>query len=105
MIWRPCVELSSRRSVSSFASSAVDDIDTTPPNINAALQSTPSAAAIAQAINIVAPTWAAPRPNTMRRIVMSRGRLNSSPMLNIRKTTPISASSRASSVAGIQASA
>jgi len=36
-------------------------------------------------------TWAAPRPNTVWRRAVSLGRLNSSPIVNMRNTTPNSA--------------
>ena len=40
---------------------------------------------------IVSTTCASPRPNTSLRMLLSLGRLNSSPITNIRKTTPNSA--------------
>ena len=42
-------------------------------------------------ISIVSTTCASPSPNTWRRMARSLGRLNSSPMTNIKKTTPNSA--------------
>ena len=105
MICRPCGELSSRRSASIFARIAVEDIASTPPSISPARHSMPSARAAAHTINRVSNTCAPPRPNTMRRMATSLGRLNSSPILNIRNTTPISASRRASTVSGIHARA
>ena len=45
----------------------------------------------ATAPSIVSATWLRPRPKTSLRMLLSLGRLNSSPMTNIRKTTPNSA--------------
>ena len=49
---------------------------------------------------VVIATCASPRPNTARRIARSCGRLNSSPIENIRNTTPNSARSRRRVVVG-----
>jgi hypothetical protein len=37
---------------------------------------------------MVSATWSSPSPNTWRRMERSLGRLNSSPITNIKKTTP-----------------
>ena len=43
---------------------------------------------------IVSTTCSSPKPSTWRRMARSLGRLNSSPITNIKKTTPNSASQR-----------
>jgi len=70
---------------------AVDDMAATAPSATPACQPTPSMRAAHTASAAVATTCAPPRPNTMRRMVESFARLNSSPIENIRKTTPNSA--------------
>ena len=54
---------------------------------------------------MVKTTCARPRPNTMRRIDLSWARENSSPMENIRKTTPNSASAWVAGLSSARASA
>ena len=49
---------------------------------------TPTKDMIAVAPSMVTVTWNRPRPNTWRRIALSLDRLNSSPITNIRNTTP-----------------
>jgi len=73
--------------------------------VSPARQSRSSACAVDHTMPIVRITCAAPRPNTMRRIATSFGRLNSRPIVNMRNTTPISPRWRASSDSEIQPSA
>jgi hypothetical protein len=104
MISLPCVLSSSSRSESKRDTTAVEDIAAAPPSTRPACHPAPSAMQIATPIAIVSPTCAAPSPNTTRRIITSFGRLNSSPIENIRNTMPISARCRVVSVSGISAS-
>ena len=89
---RPCGAWSSRRSTSSFESTAVDDIATAPPKANPGCQANPANMASPVTTAIVTSTWAMPKPNTILRIVNRRATENSRPIENIRKTTPNSAS-------------
>ncbi len=94
-ILRPCSVSSSSRSDSILETIAVDDIASAPPSAidacqvrsNTALNSQPTGATA----SMVSTTWLPPRPNTSRRIARSLARLNSSPIENIKKTTPNSA--------------
>ncbi len=70
---------------------AVDDIDMMPPSAMAASNGKSSSQAISAVSTMVSTTCAPPKPNTVMRMVIRRGRLNSSPMENIRNTTPNSA--------------
>ncbi len=70
---------------------AVDDIAATPPTTRPARQPMPAKSASATPSAIITATCAPPNPNTMRRIAVSCGRLNSSPTENMRNTTPNSA--------------
>ncbi len=104
---RPCSLSSSSRSAISFTRIAVDDIAIAAPSAIAPChdksQARPTAAKAAvsstlptTAPAIVNPTCDKPRPNTSARMLRSLGRLNSSPITNMRNTTPNSASERAS---------
>ncbi len=105
MMSRPCGVASSIRSASIFDTIAVELIASAPPSATPACQPQPArlSASIATAVVIV--TCASPRPNTARRIAFSCGRLNSSPIENIRNTIPNSASWRVSAVSATHASA
>jgi len=85
------LESSSTRSDSSLERIAVDDIASVPPRAKAAPQPSPATAPTPITSPIEASTWKAPSPNTMRFMLKSRGKENSSPIVNIRKTTPNSA--------------
>ncbi len=91
----PCSVSSCSRSEIIFMMIAVDDIASAAPRANAPARPTPKYAPrsqpAARVIRIVSPTWAPPRPKTMRRIDRNRGSENSSPIENIRNTTPNSA--------------
>ena len=113
---RPCSLSSSSRSAISFTRMAVDDIAIAEPSAMAPChvrsQARPRAAKPAAsstlpitAPRIVSPTCDRPRPNTSERMLRSLGRLNSSPITNIRKTTPNSASARAAAGSPASASA
>ena len=104
MIFLPCGVFSSARSTSILLTIAVDDIASTPPRAKPARQSNPKKSEVSMTSNIVATTCAVPKPNTARCMVRKRARLNSSPMLNIRNTTPNSARWRVSGASGIQPS-
>jgi hypothetical protein len=81
-----------------FETMAVELIASTPPRTRPVCQLKPIAHETAITIAITLTTWAEPKPNTIRRIARSWGRLNSRPIENIRKTTPNSARARWSSV-------
>ncbi len=89
--WRPKSLCSWARSASVFDTIAVEDIAATPPSTSPALQSAPAAIAAPMPSARITATWAPPNPNTMRRIAVSCGRLNSRPTENMRNTTPNSA--------------
>ena len=103
MTRRPCSDSSSSRSASSLATMAVDDIAIAPPSTTAPCQPISQGRALrlfqthtsrkcpSTAPAIVSATCDMPSPKTSVRMLRSLGRLNSSPMTNIRKTTPNSA--------------
>ena len=62
-----------------------------PPSASAARSGSSSSQAISAVRRMVSTTCAPPKPNTVMRMVISRGRLNSRPIENIRNTTPNSA--------------
>ena len=113
MILRPCSLSSSSRSVSILTTMAVDDMASAPPSANAPCQlickwagswlamSQPNSK-VAMMVNA---TCASPRPNTMPRIASSLGSENSSPIENIRNTTPNSARPWVASLSMAQPSA
>jgi hypothetical protein len=70
---------------------AVDDMVNTPPTAKAACQDRPNHMPMAIVLSVDTRTCAVPMPNTIRRIAINRGIDTSSPMVNSRKTTPISA--------------
>jgi hypothetical protein len=80
---------------------AVELIATTPPSTIAGAGRTPASHANVHATAPTARSCSAPSPKTSRRIASMRGQENSSPSVNSRKTTPISASAR---VAGASSS-
>ena len=99
---RPCSLSSSSRSAISLTTIAVLLIASAPPSATALCQFKPhsrpaatkhqaNAALPATAIRIVSVTCDSPSPNTNLRMLLSLGRLNSSPITNIRNTTPNSA--------------
>jgi len=88
------------RSTSRRITIAVDDIASAPASTTAACQVVPNASATGASRAIVSTTCEPPKPTTRPRIWTRRGRLNSSPSVNIRNTTPNSASWR---VAGLSA--
>jgi len=79
------------RSASSLETMAVDDIAMMPPSAIAASNGRSSSQATSAVSAMVTTTCAPPKPNTVVRIVIRRGRLNSRPIENIRNTTPNSA--------------
>ena len=95
----PCSVSSSSRSAISFTTIAVLLMASTPDRASVPCQDKchksgqnqrkPSSTRVLS--TMVSPTCSAPSPNTWRRMVRSLGRLNSSPMTNIRNTTPNSA--------------
>ena len=96
MIWRPCSLSSSARSARSLPTMAVLLMAMVPARATAVCQPTshtpPSQRASTSvpitAASIVAATCNRPSPNTCLRMARNLGRLNSSPMANIRNTTP-----------------
>ncbi len=73
---------------------AVEDIATAPPITTATAGATWNRLmAPAATMAVVNSTWAPPTPSTSHRIATRRGSENSSPSVNTRNTTPISASS------------
>lgn len=95
----PCSESSSSRSTIIFTTMAVLLMAIAPDSASAVCQPMCQRSAISQLMAmapaltsaIVSTTCASPRPNTCRRMARSLGRLNSSPITNIRNTTPNSA--------------
>ncbi len=93
---RPCSLSSSERSAISLTTMAVLLMASTPDSASADCQpishTPPTRCASARAspvtTSMLSTTCASPRPNTWRRMARSLGRLNSSPMANIRNTTP-----------------
>ena len=79
------------RSARSLLTIAVEDMASAPPSAKPVCQGKPSSQASAVGANTVSSTCPIPRPNTTRRMLNSLGRLNSSPIENIRNTTPNSA--------------
>jgi hypothetical protein len=113
---RPCSLSSSSRSAISLTRIAVDDIAIAPPSVMApchvrshwrpsAANAAASSALPITAPMIVNPTCDSPSPNTSSRMLRSLGRLNSSPITNIRNTTPNSARARAAAGSPASASA
>src|SRR5256714_9113371 len=102
---RPWGVSSCMRSARMRRTIAVDGMAIAPPTTRAACQGAPTSDAAASTATSVSRTWEKPSPNTARRSWNSLGRLNSSPIENIRNTTPNSARCRPSSVSGIHASA
>ena len=105
MMSRPCGVASSIRSASIFETIAVELMASAPPSANPACQPKPMADRAIIAPIVVIATCASPRPNTARRIAFNCGRLNSSPIENIRNTMPNSARPLRSTLAGTHASA
>ncbi|MDT4877213.1 hypothetical protein FQZ97_1127160 [compost metagenome] len=95
----PCSDSSSSRSATILITMAVLLIAMMPPSAIAICQDTfhqvgsnrAMTSEAAEVISKVSTTWDRPSPNTWRRIARSLGRLNSSPITNIRNTTPNSA--------------
>ena len=113
---RPCSLSSSSRSAISLTTSAVLDIAIALPSTAAPcqLRSQWRPSSVKPQINarlppiaprMVSTTCDAPRPNTSVRMARSLGRLNSSPITNIRNTTPNSASERTPAVSCASSSA
>ena len=88
MTSRPCGVSVCIRSASMRTTIAVDDIASAAPSASAPCQRLPAAASSAAKSAVVSTTCSPPSPSTRRRICTSFGRLNSSPMVNIRNTTP-----------------
>ncbi|MNM90497.1 hypothetical protein D3C81_1027620 [compost metagenome] len=95
MMLRPCSLSSSMRSDSIFETIAVDDIASAPPSATEACHDSGKSQLKAQlagtTASIDSTTCEPPSPNTRRFIDCSLLRLNSSPIENIRNTTPNSA--------------
>ena len=91
----PCSVSISVRSVSIFMMIAVEDIASAPPSAKAPARLTsknpPMTKPAASVNRIVRTTCDPPSPSTSLRIACSRVSENSSPIENIRKTTPNSA--------------
>ena len=87
---RPCWLPSSPSSDSCLRVIAVDDMATTPPMTIAACQPTPRKIAAVAPISVVSPTCRPPAPKTVARAAIIFGSENSSPTMNIRRTTPSS---------------
>ncbi len=102
---RPCGEASSIRSASILETIAVELIASAPPSARPAGQPKPRSCSTSTPAIVVIDTWTSPSPKTTRRIAFSCGRLNSSPIENMRKTMPNSARWRVSAVAGTHARA
>ncbi len=105
MMSRPCGVASSIRSASIFDTIAVELIASAPPSAKPTCHPDPSIDTRIIAPAVVIATCANPSPNTARRIDFNCGRLNSSPIENMRKTMPNSARSLASALSGTHASA
>ena len=69
---------------------AVDDMVSAPAAANAQLNWTSISIKMLIIDSMVTTTCNPPSPNTKRRMALSLGKENSRPMLNIRKTIPIS---------------
>ncbi len=87
---RPEVKASSFRSASSGSTIAVEERVSPSPRIAPPGQGAPAMMARAVSSAPVTATWAAPRPNTERRIDQIRGRRSSRPMMNSSISTPSS---------------
>ena len=100
MMRLPCSDSSSSRSAISLTTIAVLLMASAPDSASAVCQPAPprsapaqaSASSAALAKSTVSSTCSKPRPNTCRRMARNLGRLNSSPITNIRNTTPNSPS-------------
>ena len=90
---RPCGECISSCSMSCLTTMAVDDSARMPPITSAPCHGTPLNQAMLPAAITDSNTCVPPSPNTARRSVQNWASENSSPIMNSRKTTPISASS------------
>ena len=84
---------------------AVEDRARAPPVISAPFQSMPVSQAMIPPESVEISTCTLPRPNTVAFIANSREMENSRPIINSRKTTPISASVWMVSLSGSQPSA
>ncbi len=102
MTRRPCSVSNSSRSAIIFTTMAVLDMAIAPPSTSEPCQPICQGVSVKEKIHtsrpwpavvpiIVTATCDSPRPKTSERMLRSLGRLNSSPMTNIRKTTPNSA--------------
>ncbi|MNS81314.1 hypothetical protein D3C72_1150250 [compost metagenome] len=95
MMLRPCSASSSMRSESILETMAVEDMASAPPSATEACHDSGKSQLKAQlagtTASIDSTTCEPPSPNTRRFIDCSLLRLNSSPIENIRKTTPNSA--------------
>lgn len=95
MMLRPCSVSSCSRSASILETMAVDDIASAPPSARLACHDSgyqcDSSSEAGTVSSMVSTTCDAPSPSTSRRIERSLARLNSSPIENIRNTTPNSA--------------
>jgi hypothetical protein len=79
-------------SVSSLVTIAVEDMASAPPTAKAACQDKfTTRMPTAMVLSVDTMTWVTPMPKTILRIAMRRGIDTSSPIVNNRKTTPISA--------------
>ena len=87
----PIGEAKASRWDSSCTITAVDDKDKTMPSTSEACQVLPKAMARAQMMAEDSTTCSAPAPNTHRRIAHRRSAESSSPIMNIRNSTPRSA--------------
>ena len=116
MTRRPCSLSSSSRSAIILTTMAVLDMAIAPPSTTAPCQPICQGIAVNEKIHtssawpssapaIVSTTCDRPRPKTSERMLRSLGRLNSSPMTNIRKTTPNSARYLTLAVSAASASA
>jgi len=105
MIWRPWGVCSCERSTSTLETIAVEDIAIAPPSTSPVRHVSPMRSEAATPIAVTSATCAPPNPNTVRRMPISCGKLNSRPTENMRNTTPNSARLFVSSVADTRPSA
>ena len=100
---RPWVVCNSCCSANCLTTTAVDESARAPAATNAVLGSRPRYHPPTAATKVHVNTWIPPKPNKARFMVMIRVHENSSPMVNIKNTTPNSAKNVKSSKLGIKA--
>mmetsp|Transcript_39679 Transcript_39679/g.71201 ORF Transcript_39679/g.71201 Transcript_39679/m.71201 type:complete len:242 (-) Transcript_39679:1252-1977(-) len=88
---RPWRDPLSPRSCSTWSATAVEDSAMAPPTIMLAGPGSPNAMQTPAIATLVTRNWLSPSPNTYFRMLFSRSRLSSRPILNSKNTTPNSA--------------